>query len=220
MSSEQSSSTSSTSASSTAASQAADPASSPGVHKSCHQRGSCGRSRARKAFVALLLVGVGVAGTLAVTGHSHAHFGSSRHAAMDSSAAQELAGWRVHWMLNKVNATPEQKQQVEGIVRKAIADLAPVREQGRDLREQLTRLLSAPQVDRQALETLRAEKLKTADQVSQRVTQAMADIAQVLTPQQRGQFADMARKRWAERDARSQRGGDGMPQGRGDQPSS
>src|SRR6266478_5825887 len=50
---------------------------------------------------------------------------------------------------------------------------------------QLDELLSHDPVDRAALEALRADQLKLAEQASRRFTQALADVADVLTPEQR-----------------------------------
>jgi Spy/CpxP family protein refolding chaperone len=45
-----------------------------------------------------------------------------------------------------------------------------------------------PTVDRMALERLRAEKMQYADAVSKRLVTAVADAAEVLTPEQRVRF--------------------------------
>ncbi len=52
-----------------------------------------------------------------------------------------------------------------------------------------------PSVDRAALEALRADQLQMAEQASRRFTQALADAADVLTPEQRKQLAERA-GRW------------------------
>ena len=59
-----------------------------------------------------------------------------------------------------------------------------------DARRQAVELLSRESVDRAALETLRADQLRLADQASMRFTQALADVADVLTPEQRKQLAE------------------------------
>jgi len=51
-------------------------------------------------------------------------------------------------------------------------------------------VLSQDHVDRAALETLRAEQLQLAEQASRRLTQALADVADVLTVAQRKQLAE------------------------------
>ena len=50
-------------------------------------------------------------------------------------------------------------------------------------------LLTADKGDAAALESLRAEQLKLAEDGSRRLTQAIAEASQVLTPAQRREFA-------------------------------
>jgi Spy/CpxP family protein refolding chaperone len=74
-------------------------------------------------------------------------------------------------------------------VKGAATDLLPIRTQMRDARKQAVALLSAEHVDRAALEALRAQQLQLAEQGSKRITQALADIADVLTVDQKKQLA-------------------------------
>jgi Spy/CpxP family protein refolding chaperone len=80
-------------------------------------------------------------------------------------------------------------------VKAAARDLLPVRNQMREARRQAVTLLSQPTIDRSALEALRASQLQLAEQASRRLTQALADAAEVLTPDQRKQLAEHA-ARW------------------------
>jgi periplasmic protein CpxP/Spy len=92
----------------------------------------------------------------------------------------------------EIDATPEQQQKLTAIAKGAARDLAPMRNQATDLRKQATELLSAPSVDRNALERLRASKLQHADAASRRITQALGDAAEVLTQEQRKKLAEHA----------------------------
>jgi len=65
-----------------------------------------------------------------------------------------------------------------------------VREKARAARKQAVGLLAADHIDRGAIETLRAEQIQLAEQASKRFTQALADVAEVLTPAQRKQIAE------------------------------
>jgi Spy/CpxP family protein refolding chaperone len=53
-------------------------------------------------------------------------------------------------------------------------------------------LLTAPSVDRSAIERLRVEQMGLADTASKRIAQALADASDVLTPEQRRKVADWA----------------------------
>jgi Spy/CpxP family protein refolding chaperone len=90
----------------------------------------------------------------------------------------------------EIDATEAQKQQLAPIVKAAAHDLLPMRTQFQDARRQAIDLLSRERVDRAALEALRADQLRLAEQASVRFTQALADMADVLTPAQRKQLAE------------------------------
>ncbi|HQP66421.1 MAG TPA: periplasmic heavy metal sensor, partial [Quisquiliibacterium sp.] len=79
----------------------------------------------------------------------------------------------------------DQKSRVSAIARQAVTEIAPLREQHRAARRQAVDLLAGAQIDRGALERLRSDQMRLADQVSQRMVRALADIAEVLTPEQR-----------------------------------
>ncbi len=100
----------------------------------------------------------------------------------------------------EIDATDAQKQQLGPIVKAAAQDLLPVRARMHDARRQAVALLSQPHVDRDALEALRADQLKLAENASQRLTQALADVADVLTPEQRQQLAERINRRHGHRE--------------------
>lgn len=89
----------------------------------------------------------------------------------------------------EINATPEQQQKLAPIVKQALKDLQPLRGQMQDARKQAIGLMSAEHIDRAAMERLRADQLQTADTMSKRLSQALADAAEVLTPAQRAELA-------------------------------
>lgn len=149
-------------------------------------------------------IGAAVAGVFAFHSLSHAHGGPGcgpgfgrhgMHGKMDPDSMAKFIDWRVSAMLSKVDATPEQKNKVAGIVKTAAKDLMPLREQHHAARAKVTELLTAPTIDRAALEKVRADELQLAETLSRRVTTALADAADVLTPEQRNKLA----ARWKER---------------------
>ena len=70
-----------------------------------------------------------------------------------------------------------------------------MKDQHRSAHAELHEILSAPSVDRNRLETLRAEHIRLADEASKRITLALADAAEILTPEQRAAVADKMAKR-------------------------
>ena len=99
---------------------------------------------------------------------------------------------RVDRMLHGVDATPDQQTKLHAIIEAAVKDLDPIRKDLAGTRAQMTSLLAVPQVDRAAVEKLRTERVAEMDQASKRVTEALLDAADVLTPDQRKKLADTA----------------------------
>lgn len=105
----------------------------------------------------------------------------------------------VQHMLGRVDASAAQRTQISTIVKAASADLATEREQMRTQRTKLMELLAAPNIDRAAIEHVRAQQASTHQAISQRMTQAMADAAEVLTPAQRAAWLEAHKARLASR---------------------
>jgi periplasmic protein CpxP/Spy len=59
----------------------------------------------------------------------------------------------------------------------------------------LREVLAAQTVDRARLETLRAEQMQLADATSKRITEAVAEAAEVLNPAQRAELSRQI-ERW------------------------
>ncbi len=98
-------------------------------------------------------------------------------------------------MLDRVNATPEQRAQIEQIVKANAGEMRSQREAGRALRQQAMALFAQPTVDASAVEALRQKQLAMHDAASKRMTAAMLEISRVLTPEQRKQMADSMNQR-------------------------
>jgi len=109
---------------------------------------------------------------------------------LDPAAVDQHLDRALKHLYVEIDATDEQKQRLEPIVKQAVKDLLPVREKAHAARAQAVELLAAERIDRGAFETLRAEQLQLAEQASKRFTQALADVAEVLTPVQRKQIAE------------------------------
>jgi Spy/CpxP family protein refolding chaperone len=152
------------------------------------------------AMTIVLLLGI-VAGSLAVAGlgvyrHHAMGFGQgwrSHHWMQDGPRDEQFAPRRIERMIGfaarRLDATEDQKKRLTEIAQAAARDLQPLRAKMRDARRQARQLLTAPTVDRAALEALRAAQLAEADAASRRMVQAIADAAEVLTPEQRAKLA-------------------------------
>jgi Spy/CpxP family protein refolding chaperone len=93
-------------------------------------------------------------------------------------------------MAIELDATADQQVKVANIAKAAVADLRPLREKAQAARAQAVALLTAPTIDRSAIERLRAEQIGLAETASKRIAQALADAAEVLSPEQRRKVAE------------------------------
>jgi len=131
---------------------------------------------------------------------AHAHGGWHRRGFMDESLDPAQLDERLDRMLKhlyvEIDATDAQKAKLGPIVKDAVRDLRPLRAKMRAARKQAIELLTQDTVDRAAIEKLRAEQMQAAEQASKRITRALADAAEVLTPAQRKQLAERFSRRW------------------------
>ena len=88
------------------------------------------------------------------------------------------------------DATAEQKARIKSIASAAMSDLKPLHEQLRASHQRIHAALSASAVDRRELEAARVEHMRAMDAVSKRMLAAMADAAEVLTPEQRARLVE------------------------------
>lgn len=139
------------------------------------------------------LIAAGLAGGFGYRAFAHrGHFGSGPLDPAEFDARIERI---LKHLYVEIDATDPQKQQLEPIIKQAAQDLLPLRERMRAARGEALALLSAETIDRSAIERLRAEQLQLAETASKRLTVALADAAEVLTPEQRQALAERLRHR-------------------------
>jgi periplasmic protein CpxP/Spy len=159
------------------------------------------RTRSKTMFVVMALavaVVVGLAGSMLSTafgqGYVWRHFAWQHEGLFDAPLSQAQIDDRIDRMTKhlaiELDATPDQQMKIAGIAKAAVADLRPMREQAQAARARGLNLLTAPGIDRDAIERLRAEQIALADTASKRIAQALADASDVLTPEQRRRVAD------------------------------
>lgn len=157
-------------------------------------------------YVALLgaaIVGL-VGGGIATSAMGHGGFGPRHwggghgggwghhrmHGSVSAEDAKQHAGFMVERFARRIDATPDQKQKLTVIAQNLATDMQPMRQRMADVRKRGIELLRQPTVDRAAVEAFRAEQIAAADAASKRLTQALTDAAEVLTPAQRAKIAD------------------------------
>jgi Spy/CpxP family protein refolding chaperone len=109
---------------------------------------------------------------------------------LDPAQIEDRADRMVRHLSIELDANSEQQEKLRGIVRAMVKDVLPARERARAARQQVRELLTATIIDRNAIEKLRADQIALADSVSQRISQALGDAAEVLSPEQRRKLAD------------------------------
>jgi len=142
------------------------------------------------------LLGAGLAGGLGFRAFAHRGYerGPLDPAELDARLERMLKHLYV-----EIDATEAQRAQLGPIVKQAATELLPLRDRMREARRQAMALLAGESIDRAAIEVLRAEQLQLADVGSKRLADAIADAAEVLTPEQRKQAAERLqhrRRRW------------------------
>ncbi|HEU5136822.1 MAG TPA: Spy/CpxP family protein refolding chaperone [Steroidobacteraceae bacterium] len=140
-------------------------------------------NRRRVGLIAIAASIAAVAGGALVFAHS----GGGHHGPMSGNSARHHE--HIQAMLGRIGATDAQKAQIEGILEPALADMKAAHESHSAAFRQFHEAMAAPSIDRARLESLRAEQIKSFDEISKRLVTALSDAAEVLSPEQRAALA-------------------------------
>lgn len=149
----------------------------------------------RRIAIAALAGSVAAGIGFSALGHGSHGWHGRGGAAMDPVKMDERIESGVKRVLGGVDASDEQRARVTQIARQAAAELRGLRAQQMELRSKGLALLAAPEVDRAAIEALRAEQVRLVDAASKRISAALADTADVLTQAQRAKLAEHMKAR-------------------------
>lgn len=141
-------------------------------------------------MLAGLLAAMGATACLAGAGlaqERHAHHGL--HGMAKHPRASDPAAMDRH--LNKMlpDGTPAQKARLHALAGTVHADVGAIHAQFQETHRRTHDLLLRPTIDRAALESLRVEQVRQIDGLSKHLFGALADAAEVLTPEQRARLA-------------------------------
>jgi Spy/CpxP family protein refolding chaperone len=169
----------------------------------CHgRRGHC---LARVVGI-MAIFGIGFfSSQVMACGHGKDHGGPQAFMSggqMDTERMGKYADKRMQRMLDDVKASDAQKEKASAIVKAALEQGAPLAGKMRDNHIQMRKLMAATTLDKAAIEAMRAEQIKLADEASKRMTSTMLAVAEVLTPEQRVKLAEKMEKRrgWMHRE--------------------
>jgi protein CpxP len=135
--------------------------------------------------VAARPIAAAIQGAGGLGGFRHGWAGHHGFGAMSPEAAKEHLQVAAKWALRDVDASDEQQERVSAIAAGAVDDLFRLRQRHLDNREAFHAQLGGASVDRAALEEIRKSEMELADEASKRLVRAVADMADVLTPEQR-----------------------------------
>jgi hypothetical protein len=152
--------------------------------------------RARLTVAAVTLVSAGAvlgAGATAQAGRMGGWNAMGEHwgSAKTEEQVRERALDKAAWMLGRIDASPEQETRINGIVTALVENLYALRSAHQEHRRQLIAELARPQLNRDALEKIRADELTLADSASKAVLNAVADASEALSSEQREELAAM-----------------------------
>ncbi|MDQ6997751.1 MAG: Spy/CpxP family protein refolding chaperone [Mariprofundus sp.] len=152
-------------------------------HHKCHRFG-------RVIFGVLAIVGiVAVAGAAfgPSCGYAGWHHGGHHWSAADSAKQMDRMTDR---LIDYTDATPAQEQQIKAITNSYLPQIQAMKGEHRSSRNAFTKILTMEHIDRTALESVRQNALSLVNTNSEVVVQMLADIADVLTHDQRLKLAD------------------------------
>jgi periplasmic protein CpxP/Spy len=159
------------------------------------------RCRGRGALYAFLLVGVALAGALALTASGASGRGTFGrhpffHGALTGGDAEKHVERMVQWLMDDLKGTPEQTRRMTDVAKAALGDLVPLKGELHANHQIAVELLSKPTVDRAALEALRVRQMALLETGTKRLAQAIADGAEILTADQKVALAERHKSRW------------------------
>jgi protein CpxP len=143
-------------------------------------------------FVTTIALAAGLTGAVAsrAISQQYWHGPGFMGGTFDPARIEDGADRGVRHLAIEIDATNEQQEKLRAIVKGAVKDLLPMREKALSARQRGRVLLTQPSVDRVAIEALRTEQMALADAASKRFAQALGDVAEVLTPEQRRKIDD------------------------------
>jgi Spy/CpxP family protein refolding chaperone len=121
-----------------------------------------------------------------------------RHGDHDIDDIKSHADHFLDRALDRLDASDEQSAAIRTIVMATIDDLDAARGDLGNGRAEFLELMTATPIDRDALERLRVAHVERVNEMSQIVAASLADVMDVLTPEQRAQLEE----HFAEHDGR------------------
>ena len=127
----------------------------------------------------------------------------NKHAKPTEAQIEKRASRMVERLTDGLDANAEQREKISALVTTFTKDVRPMRQQARKIRKDIEVLLLKDTINRDEVEKLRKERLAEIDRVTSKMTLAMVEVAEVLSPEQRRQLSDkldhLRKKKWRRR---------------------
>jgi Spy/CpxP family protein refolding chaperone len=114
---------------------------------------------------------------------------------MTDEQMQKKVARGVEWVLDDVDATDDQIAEVTRVLQSAVPEVSSLRAERKALASEFQVALRKQTVDPAELEALRQKALTLVDKASARGTQALAEAANKLTPEQRAELVSKWQRR-------------------------
>ena len=156
----------------------------------------------RRLFFGLF---AGLVGAVLVVPLAVASSGWGRCKPKSPEEAKERAGFFAEKVLDRVDATDEQREEVDALLDEIVPEVFAMKLEGRALKQRIHEALGAEQIDPVELEALRKEALVMADKASKKAVEGVLRASEILTPEQRAEIHEMIEEkrsrfqRWHER---------------------
>ncbi len=86
------------------------------------------------------------------------------------------------------SAEPKQKAAIENLIKTAKPELEALNQRALTAKQRKVELLLQDNMDIRAFERASADEIQAADELSQRIDEALVDLAKIMTPEQRARL--------------------------------
>lgn len=108
----------------------------------------------------------------------------------DDARFERFVDHRLEHMLDEIDATEAQRSEVKTALLGAAQDMRALMQDMHGERDAFVAVLTGPQINRESIETLRAEIFAALERTSRRAVAALAEAAEALTPAQRAELKE------------------------------
>lgn len=159
------------------------------------------KKRGRRYIIAASIIALGLTGaagaqalaqsktfehiTVAAKWSGGGWHGGRRHSEMSPEEMGKHIERMVKHVSIEIDATDEQEARLITLAKSLAEDMMPVRKDMRAAGKEIQNILTAPTIDRAALESLRSARMAQMEEISKNLSNALADAAEVLTAEQR-----------------------------------